>query len=216
MGTRLERAEWSGPAVAARRELVVIRPETDPQIVARMSQGDAGAIEPMYDKYARAVFALLLRIVKDRQTAEDLLQDVFSSAWQHAGRFDPARGEVLPWLLGIGHNAALNELRRRRRRPQATYHSDPEQADLALAQVPDPAPTPADAAWFEIRRTDLRQALGHLVEADRTVIELYAVGHSQSEIAGLLQMPLGTVKTRMRRGLQRLREAAERREFEWD
>lgn len=196
--------------------MAVIRPETDHQFVAAMARGDAAALEPIYDKYSRAVLSLLLRIVKDRPTAEELLQDVFASAWQHAARFDPARGEVLPWLLGIGHNAALNELRRRRRRPQAAVHADAEQADLVLGLLPDPSPSPDEAVWFEIRRGDLRRALGQVAEADRTVIELFAVGHSQSEIAGLLAMPLGTVKTRMRRALQRLREAAERRDFEWD
>lgn len=194
----------------------MIRPQTDHQLMAALAGGDASAIEPLYDKFSRAVFTLLVRIVKDRSTAEELLQDVFASAWQHAGRFDPTRGEVLPWLLGIGHNAALNELRRQRRRPQAAESPDPELNDLLLGQLQDPNPAPDDAVWFEVRRGDLRRALVQLPEADRTVIELFAIGHSQSEIANLLQSPLGTVKTRMRRGLQRLREAADRHEFEWD
>jgi RNA polymerase sigma-70 factor (ECF subfamily) len=198
------------------REYAVIRPQTDHQLVAAMANGDAAAIEPLYDKFSRAVFTLLVRIVKDRSTAEDLLQDVFASAWQHAVRFDPAKGEVLPWLLGIGHNAALNELRRRRRRPQAADLPNVEHAELLFGRLADPSPTPDEVVWFEIRRGDLRRALSQLPEADRTVIELFATGHSQSEIAGLLESPLGTVKTRMRRGLQRLREAAERQEFEWD
>jgi len=196
--------------------LAVIRPQSDHQLVAAMANGDPTAIEPLYDKFSRAVFALLVRIVKDRPTAEELLQDVFSSAWQHAARFDPAKGEVLPWLLGIGHNAALNELRRRRRRPQAADMPDADHAALVFGQLADPRPAPEEAVWFEIRRSDLRRALAQLPEADRTVIELYAVGHSQSEIASMLGSPLGTVKTRMRRGLQRLRDAADRQEFEWD
>lgn len=203
-------------SVPKRQEMAVIRPQTDHQLIVAMANGDATAIEPLYDKFSRAVFALLLRIVRDRSTAEELLQDVFASAWQHAGRFDPAKGEVLPWLLGIGHNAALNELRRRRRRPQSAELPDPEQSEQMMGRLADPSPALDDAVWFEIRRGDLRRALAQLGEADRTVIELFATGHSQSEIAGLLQTPLGTVKTRMRRGLQRLREAAERQEFEWD
>lgn len=194
----------------------MIGPETDHQVVAEMVRGDAAALEALYDTYSRAVFALLLRIVRDRQTAEDLLQEVFVAAWQHAARFDPTRGGVLPWLLGIAHHSALNELRRLRRRPQTRTHADPEQAETELRNVPDPQANPEEAAWLAIRRADLHRALERLSESDRTVIDLYATGHSQSAIANLLGMPLGTVKTRMRRALQRLREAAERHELEWD
>jgi RNA polymerase sigma-70 factor (ECF subfamily) len=183
--------------------------ERDRQLIARLASGDRAALEPLYDQYSSAVFALLLRVVRNRQIAEELLQEVFLRAWQHAATFDSARGRLVSWLLGIAHHLALNELRYQRRRPQEMASTEEDAAEAALASVPDPDPDPADVAWMTMRRGQLATALALLPVAERAVLDLYATGYSQSEIAARLGEPLGTVKTRMRRGLHKLRAVLE-------
>src|SRR5918998_4414033 len=99
----------------------------DVALIAALAAGEVEALGALYDRHARIVFALLVRIVGDRDAAEEILQEVFLRAWQHAHAFDDSRGTVRSWLYGIGHNLALNELRRRRRRPQ--MHQRPPNAD---------------------------------------------------------------------------------------
>lgn len=177
----------------------------DRYLIARAGAGDPAALEALYDRHARAVYALLVRLVADRQTAEDLLQETFARGWQHATTYQASRGGVLAWLLGIAHHLALNEHRRRRRRP----HSPPHQraaVEERVASLAADAPDPAEEAWYRQRRLRVEAAVAELPVAQRAIIDLYAIGYTQQEIATKLQEPLGTVKSRMRRGLQRLRE----------
>ncbi len=178
----------------------------DPHLIARVGAGDPDALEILYDRHARAVYSLLYRQVGDRQTAEDLLQETFVRAWEHATTFQPTRGRVLPWLLGIAHNLALNEHRHRRRRPQAPPAQERETAEAELANRPGDTPDPAEEAWRRQRQARLGAALAGLPAAQRAVIDLYATGYTQQEIATMLREPLGSVKSRMRRGLLRMRE----------
>lgn len=181
-------------------------PEHDEQLVmARLAAGDLSALEALYDRHARVTLAVALRIVNDRQTAEDVLQEAMVRVWQHAAKYDGSLGGVRPWLLSITHNLALNELRRRRRHPQDVASSEPWDESWA-ASIPDAAADPAEDAWRNARQATLSAALAKLPEMQAEIIALYAVGHSQSDIAARLDQPLGTVKTRMRRGLLQLRE----------
>lgn len=178
----------------------------DVALVAALAAGEVEALGALYDRHARIVFALLVRITGDRDAAEELLQEVFLRAWQHAHAFDDSRGTVSSWLYGIAHNLALNELRRRRRRPQLQPRpagADPDD-DFGgyLAADSDPAVD----AWCAVRDAELAQALDQLPPSQRAVLLLYGEGFSQSEIAAKLGEPLGTVKSRMRRALGRLRE----------
>lgn len=205
-GSRMNHLERSA---RNRVEGRVDEPADDQQLIARLAAGDTTALEALYDRHARVTLAVILRIVADRQVAEDLLQEALFRVWQHAGAYDGSLGGVRPWLLAIAHNLALNELRRRRRHPQDAFPAQPAD-DWHLAAIADPAPDPADTAWDSARRARLTHALDELPAPQREIIALYAVGHSQSEIASRLDQPLGTVKSRMRRGLLHLREILHR------
>ena len=179
----------------------------DVALIAALAAGEVEALGALYDRHARIVFALLVRITGDHDGAEEILQEVFLRAWQHAPAFDDSRGTVRSWLYGIAHNLALNELRRRRRRPQLQPRpasADPDGDDYAgnVAAGSDPA---ADA-WCAVRDAELAHALDQLPPSQRAVLLLYGEGFSQSEIAEKLGEPLGTVKSRMRRALGHLRE----------
>ena len=189
-----------------RAEGRVDEPDHDRRLIGRLAAGDEAALEALYDRHAYVVRAVVLRVVGDRAVADELLQEAFLRVWQHAGAYDGAVGGVRPWLLGVAHNLALNELRRRRRRPQEEPADDEHGTGTPLTLLPDPGPEPDEAAWAAARRARLRQALAQLPETQRWVVALYAEGHSQSEIAVRLGQPLGTVKTRMRRGLLLLRD----------
>lgn len=193
--------------------------ERDEELAARVAAGDADALAAIYDRYAAVVFAFLVRIVGDRAVAEDLLQETFLRLWRHADAFEEGRGRLRPWVLSIAHHLALNELRRARRRPQGVgrrggHEGEANGVEVVLAALAEPGPGPPQMAWEAVRRSEVADALRSLPQSQRRVIELYAVGYSQSEIAASMGEPLGTVKTRMRRGLLRLRELLQERGVE--
>ena len=180
----------------------------DEALIAALVAGEPEALGALYDRHARVVFSLIMRIAGDRDVAEEILQEVFLRAWRQAHAFDETRGTVRFWLQRIAHNLTLNELRRRQRRPQVQRRpasTDAEDDDYAgyVAAGQDPAVD----AWCAVRDAELAQALDQLPPVQRAVLLLYAQGFSQSEIAAKLGEPLGTVKSRMRRALCRLREA---------
>jgi RNA polymerase sigma-70 factor (ECF subfamily) len=184
----------------------VNRAVQDEALIARLAAGDTAALSLLYDRYAGAVFSLVARIVGDRQVAEDLLQEVFVRVWQRAGTYQEARGKPLTWVLGIAHNLAIDEVRRRRRRPLETDERDEEGHLSALQALPADDADPAELAWERLRREQIVAALGQLPEAQRILIELaYFEGYTQSQLAARLGEPLGTVKTRMRLAVQKLR-----------
>jgi RNA polymerase sigma-70 factor (ECF subfamily) len=179
----------------------------DVALIAALAAGEVEALGALYDRHARIVFALLVRVTGDRDAAEEILQEVFLRAWQHAHAFDDSRGTVRSWLYGIAHNLALNELRRRRRRPQLQPRpasADPDGNDYGGYVAADS--DPAVDAWCAVRDAELAHALDQLPPSQRSVLLLYGEGFSQSEIAAKLGEPLGTVKSRMRRALGHLRE----------
>ena len=202
-------AQHQGPV--ARRLRIVPRDSgvvPDDALIAALVAGDTEALGALYDRHAHVVFSVLVRIVGDRGTAEELLQEVFLGAWQRAHAFDETRGTVRIWLHAIAHHLALNELRRRQRRPQLQQRAAGDDPDGdAYARCVDTGPDPAADAWCTARDAGLARALDQLSPAQRTVLALYAAGYSQSEIAVKLDEPLGTVKSRMRRALCHLREA---------
>jgi RNA polymerase sigma-70 factor, ECF subfamily len=177
---------------------------TDEQIMEGVRAGDGRAIAALYDRYNALVYSLGLRMLNDREGAEELVQEVFLRAWRQAATYQPSLGRLSTWLLGIARNLAVDELRRRGARPQrAGGDSEEQMATLATPQSDDPAEQASVAA----RREEIRRALDALPPAQRQVIEMaYYGGLTQSEIAERLGDPLGTVKTRMRLGTQKLRE----------
>lgn len=176
----------------------------DRACLQRMCDGEASAVAVLYDRHARAIYSLALRIVGDEGDAEDLVQVVFAQAWQRAGAYDDARGSVAAWLLTMTRSRAIDRVRARRSRPSAQGALDVEAAgDLPAASTGLVDQLVADE---EARR--VRTALEALPFIQRVAIELaYYEGLSQREIAERLEQPLGTIKTRMRAALMRLRDA---------
>lgn len=177
---------------------------SDVDLIDQASRGDARALEVLYDRYSRVVFSFALRIVNDSLIAEELLQEVFFRAWQQGGSFRASKGTFLTWLLSITHNMAIDEVRKRKRRPQRSDSDDP---DLVLASVPDSGPSVEEEVWLRALRERIGRALDTLPAAQREAIELaYFKGMTHREIAETLNEPLGTIKTRMRLGMQKLRD----------
>lgn len=171
----------------------------DRDAVSRMIDGDSEGLTTLYDRYGRLVYSLALRIVRDQGDAEDVTQDVFVQAWRQAHRFDTRRGNVVAWLLTVTRTRALDLLRRRRVRPQP--------ADDTSVEISDD--TPQQDVQFESteRARAVRAALDSLPLVQRLAIELaFFNGLTHAEIAEQLEIPLGTVKTRVRQGLLRLRD----------
>lgn len=185
---------------------------SDPELVDLVAAGDAQALAVLYDRYSRAVFSFALRMLGDRATAEELVQEVYFRAWQQARKFSEGRGTFITWLLSITHNMAIDEIRRRNRRPQRADSADPV---LMLTNVRDETPAVEDQAMMTAIREQVAVAMAALPEAQRSAIELaYFRGLTQREIADLQGEPLGTIKTRMRLAVRKLREHLDEHEVE--
>lgn len=183
--------------------------QVDEQLLGAIKQGDHEALATLYDRYAGAVFALAMRIVGDREVAEEVTQESFLRVWRYASSYDPGRGRVGTWLLGMTHHLSIDQIRRRRVRAQAVPLDD-DGAAVAW-QLSDPTVDIEREVWGAERRRLLRSALSYLPAAQREVIEhTYYRGLTQLEIAAHAGIPLGTVKTRLRLGLAKMREILRR------
>ena len=173
--------------------------------IRRMAAGDRDAFGRFYDRYAPLVFPLILRIVRDRADAADVLQDVFWEAWRGASAYDPTRGTPEAWMITRARTRAIDRIRAVRRRGETFLPPVDEGLAPASPEVG------GDAAKRAGDRGVIRTALDHLPGVQREVIELaYYAGLTQTEIAERLQQPLGTIKTRIRLGLERLRDVMRR------
>lgn len=178
----------------------------DAELVARLAAGDEAALGPLYDRYGKLVYSLALRVVRDAAAAEEVTQEVFVRLWRNAASFEPARGRAHAWLMRITHNLALNEVRRRQSRPVAAEKYDWEAAGAAVVDQATER-DPAQVAWLRERAVAVRKAIAQLPAPQRQAIELaFFGGLSQAEVAAAVGDPLGTVKSRIRVGMQRLRE----------
>lgn len=180
---------------------------SDAELVHRVSLGDTAALEALYNRYARVVYSFAMRIVSDPMLAEEILQEVFVRTWRQADRFQRSRGNFGSWLLSITHNLAIDEIRKRQRRPQK---SDSVDVSDALFGLVDEATNVEEAAQAGALRVRIKTALLALPDAQREAVELaFFGGMSQREISAHLDTPLGTIKTRMRLGLKKLRQELE-------
>jgi len=171
----------------------------DRRVLRRMARGETTALAELYDAHARGVYTLALRIVSNVSDAEDVVQEVFTQAWRQASRYDVGRATVIGWLLMMTRARAIDHLRARTARPDGVIGT-------ALPDMPSPEPGQETAALSNETVTRLRNALGELGESFRRPIELaYFEGLTQTAIAERLGEPLGTVKSRMRTALTRLR-----------
>jgi RNA polymerase sigma-70 factor, ECF subfamily len=177
-----------------------IRNLADEEVMQLVQQGDPRAFELLYDRHGGAAFSLAYRMVGDRAVAEDISQEAFLSIWRSRLRYQADRGSVRTWMLGVVHHRAIDALRRNlvhdRRRASGEGIEEREEA---------PERTDVEAARREEAR-QVRSAIDTLPEDQSRVIELaYFGGFTHSQIAEMLEMPIGTVKGRMRLGLEKLR-----------
>jgi RNA polymerase sigma-70 factor (ECF subfamily) len=169
-------------------------------LIVKIALGDESAFLELYDRYASRVHGLSLRILNDSMLAEEATQDTFLKLWSRARDYLAERGPFLPWLLTIARRVALDRLRLESRRPTLSDSNDPDQIWQNLPDV--------DSVTDESRWRSMYFAVQNLHPDQRKVIELaYYQGLSQSEIAEMLSLPLGTVKTRLRAAMEKLREA---------
>jgi RNA polymerase sigma-70 factor (ECF subfamily) len=185
----------------------LVEQPTDEQLLRALAGGESDALAQLYDRYARVVFSVALRMLGTPELAEDVVQETFWRVWRRGAAFQTGRGQVSSWIYGIAHNLCIDELRRQRVRPQSGV--SPSQRDELLA-VPDASVDVVGSALEAERRRLIVGALAQLPPEQRRAIELaYFGGLSQSEIADTLQSPIGTIKARVRLGLRRLRELLE-------
>jgi RNA polymerase sigma-70 factor, ECF subfamily len=173
----------------------------DAELARRLLQRDVSAFEELYDRHSRLVYALVLRILQQATTAEEIVQDVFLQLWRNAAQYNRSRGPFLPWLLALARNRALDQLRLKSER-QRRREEQAEELPSVIA-VPD-----FEGALDEKRRAaHVREIMLSLTPQQKRAIEMaYFEGLTHTEIASALNEPLGTVKSWIRNGLLRLKE----------
>lgn len=180
--------------------------QSDEALIHAIAGGAVWAMEPLYQRYSRILYSLAYRMVSDHQIAEDLIQDAFLSVWRRAISYSPQSGAVRSWLISIVHHRTIDYLRSMRRRSvlkEATWEEVEQDERAAIPDV-------WDEVWRSVQGTQVRAALMNIPTDQRMVIELaYFQGWTHTEIAEGCQIPLGTVKARMRLGLLHLKRALE-------
>jgi RNA polymerase sigma-70 factor (ECF subfamily) len=173
----------------------------DATLLSRLLQKDVSAFEQLYDRHSRLVYGLVLRILQQASTSEEVVQDVFLQLWRNADQYDSSRGPFVPWLCTMARNRALDQLRLKSERQRRREDQPDELPPLVVA--PD-----YEKALDEKRRAErVRALMASLAPQQKKAIELaYFEGLSHSEIAAALKEPLGTVKSWIRNGLLRLKE----------
>lgn len=188
---------------------------TDEALMAGVSTHDEYAFVVLYDRYVDLVYSTSLRILADNQLAEDSTQDVFVRLWRRPETFQPQRGRFLSWILSVARHRAVDELRlrgRRRRREVASIGFPDEDCHYYMQPQTGPSDDPLVAAQLTEERATVREALRAIPAEQRRALELaYFGGLTQQEIAIVLCEPLGTIKTRMRLGMQKLRRSLQDR-----
>lgn len=170
-------------------------------LLARVAAGDQTAFEQVYDRLAAPVMGVVRRVLRDPAQSEEVTQEVMVEVWRTAARYDPARGTVAAWALTMAHRRAVDRVRS----AQAAGDRDVKAAQLDVVPAFDEVSEEVEASF---EREEVRQALSVLSEVQREAVRLaYYGGFTHREVAELLDVPLGTVKTRLRDGLVRLRDA---------
>ena len=178
-------------------------PDSDERLVSTLAEGGPDTLGILWDRHARPTYSLALRILRDPGWAEEVVQDVFVRLWKNPRMYDPSRGDLRRWLLTVTHHMAVDGLRGRRGTAR-TRDAGPDGLEFVSRMDEDPA----DSLWRNVRADHVRNALLELPPAQREVMELvYFKGLTQSEAARQTGQPLGTVKSRLRLGLQKLRSS---------
>jgi RNA polymerase sigma-70 factor (ECF subfamily) len=201
----------SEPKASARPAVDAARDE-DTLLFQAIAEGDARALELVYERHSRGVYSMAVRVLGDASAAEEVVQETFLKLWRHPNAYQPARGRLLPWLLGVAHHHSVDILRRRQleQRHRVSPSGDGSVdafENLGLVSAED---DPQSRAGLFDQRVAIGRALEELPVEQRLPLELaYYRGMTQFEVATLLGVPLGTIKTRMRLGLQQLRKTPE-------
>jgi len=167
----------------------------DQALLARIADEDAGAFETLYARYSAAAYSVAMGLLRDAAQAQEVTQDVFLAIWRGARGFDPARGSARTWILSVAHHKSVDAVRRSRRNPT-----------VPLSETMTGGADVIEAAQARVDAGHVRRALeGLSIEQRAAIVLAYYGGYTQQEIAQRLGVPLGTIKTRMRDGLLRLR-----------
>ena len=186
---------------------------SDEILVARVACGDRTALETLYDYHATTVLGISLKIIGDRAVAEEVLQETFWRVWQSAITYQSERGSFTGWLFRIARNLAIDAYRRRKVLPQAI--TETADADPILDQIPDPGMDVPEQAQSNLKAKQVRSVLAALPREQSQVIEMaYFYGMTRQEIAEATGEALGTIHTRARLGLQKLRKELKRVKFD--
>jgi RNA polymerase sigma-70 factor, ECF subfamily len=176
---------------------------SDEVLLAKIAQQDRQALGALYDRYGRRVYALSARMLNDPQASEEVTQDVFMSVWRRVSSFKPGRGKFTTWLFSIAHNRTIDELRKRMR----DRNRDNQNLDDHI-NIREESPLPAEQVIAQSEYQMVKDAMADLPDEQRRVVEMsYFGGYTQVEISEMTGQPLGTVKTRMRLALRKLKEA---------
>ena len=187
---------------------------SDEILVAQVACGDRSALEILYEHYAPTILGISLKILGDRAAAEDVLQETFWRVWQSAVTYQTQRGSVTAWLFGIARNLAIDAYRRRKVRPQTTTKTT--DTDVILDRMPDLTVDVAEQVQSNLRHERLRNALRNLPPGQLQVIEMaYFYGMTRQQISEATGEALGTIHTRARLGLHKLREELEKAKIEF-
>jgi RNA polymerase sigma-70 factor (ECF subfamily) len=179
----------------------------DERLMEAVVARDDLAFAVLYDRYVDVVYSTAYRVLRDVQLAEDATQDIFVRLWRTPGRFEPARGRFVTWLLSVVRNRAVDELRARGRRRRREGNPGSPESDF-LETIPCDSDDPVVSVQLHERQALVRTALATLPREQRLALELsYFSGLTQQQISDSLHEPLGTVKTRIRLGMQKLRRA---------
>lgn len=174
---------------------------SDDEVLQRVARGDQAAFATLYDRFSGKVFGIVRRVVRDPSQSEEVTQEVFVEVWRQAPRFDLDRGSATTWILTMAHRRAIDRVR-------SEQKSRDRQERVGLRDHVRPFDSVAETVEVRIEHQQVRHALAELTDLQREAIELaYYGGKTYREVAELLDTPLGTVKTRMRDGLIRLRDA---------
>ena len=191
----------SGPVVAV---ATTAGAPADLELVERIRQGDQAALDLLYKRYSAPVYSLVWKVLQSSEEAEDVALDVFWQVWRQAGRYDPSRGAPPAWIFTLARSRAIDRLRARKRREDRTVSIDDPELNIDPL---DEKAAPDEVVSFRQNRDAVRAAMSKLSAVQREAVELaFLQGMTHVEIAEKLGQPLGTVKTRIRQGLIRLRK----------
>jgi len=177
-----------------------LAPSTPDMLLPRVAQGDQAAFAELYDQTAPRVLGLIKRLLKDHAQSEEVTQEVFLEIWQNATRFDSARGSAASWMLTMAHRRAVDRIR-------ASQAGRDRDLKIGVRDLETDYDSVTESVEIRIEHERVERALGRLTELQRQAVKLaYYGGLSHSEVAKLLDVPIGTVKTRLRDGMIRLRD----------